>query len=225
MRVLLFDIDGTLIDAAGAGRTALAAALRSAFQVTDPVCELHFSGRTDADLWRELLAANEIHPSSERLAILTEHYLRHLPAKLGECGGRLLPGIEALLAQLVDRSGLLLGCLTGNLRASAQMKLNHFGLWERYFGAEHLFGGDEHRHRNELAIHARGRLRQRLGERHEVWIIGDTPRDVECARIMGARVLACSTGEYGYDELLACEPDGVVYDLSETEAIVERLLQ
>ncbi len=225
MRVLLFDIDGTLLSAGGAGRVALRKAVQTAFGHPAPNCQLQFAGRTDAELLRKLLLQNQLPTTNANLQRLIRHYLRHLPGVLSACPGTLLPGVVALLEELADAEGVMIGCMTGNLAAAAQIKLTHFGLWESFFACGMLFGGDECHHREQLAETALRELVARFADRpFDVWIIGDTPRDIECARAIGARVLACSTGEHSGEVLAAYDPDHLIDDFSRTADVVRLLV-
>jgi phosphoglycolate phosphatase-like HAD superfamily hydrolase len=214
MPTLLFDIDGTLVRTGGAGKAAMEAALTAAFGVREISDTVPYSGRTDRDIGRELLATHRIDPTPQNLHTLTETYLAQLPTHLSTRGGEVCPGIGSILKAVHGRSGVQLGLLTGNIRRGARTKLSHFGLWD-YFA----FGGfgDDHFERDDVA---RAALRE--GERHlgrrvdpaEVWVIGDTPLDVQCARAIGARAMAVATGWHPLDELIACRPDVALTDLS-----------
>src|SRR4029078_8800709 len=134
MRVLLFDIDGTLIRSGGAGKAAMEAGLRSAFGVREVRDQVAYSGPTDPGIDREVLALHGIEPTDANARTLKEAYLSHLPAMLQRVRGSVLPGIEEALRR--ERQGAVIGLLTGNIRAGAEIKLRHYGLWD-YFP----FGG------------------------------------------------------------------------------------
>jgi phosphoglycolate phosphatase len=192
MPTLLFDIDGTLIRTGGAGKAAMEAALRSAFDVAEIRDVVPFGGRTDPDIGRDLLRVHDLDPSPENYVRLREAYLRHLEPCLHANGGHVLPGVTELLSRL-RTAGRRMGLLTGNVRAGARVKLAHFGLWDHFaFGG---FGDDLH-DRDEVARAALAAARAIHGEpaTRDVWVIGDTPLDVKCARAIGARVVAVTTG-------------------------------
>lgn len=216
--VILFDIDGTLIDSHGAGGKALLAALHTEFEIAnaEPVA-LH--GRTDAGILAELLTINGLAASAENFQRLCQRYLEMLPWELHRLGGRVLPGVLAILTQLHERSGCHLGLLTGNLPQSARMKLEHFGLWDWFeFG---IFG-DQVAHRPHLADPARREANQRSGRElpaEQIIVIGDTPLDVELALAMQARCLGVGTGGFGTSTLLAAGACHAVEDLSQTSDI------
>lgn len=217
--VYLWDIDGTLIDSAGAGGAALEAAMRQAFALTH-VRSVALHGRTDCGIIGDLLAAHGLDPTPETRELLCRTYLDCLPGHLAERSGRTLPGVQALLSELKGCQASVLGLLTGNMPHSAQAKLEHFQLWD-YFA----FGifGDCVEHRPELSGPAVKRVAEHCGEKHpatQIIVIGDTPLDIALARQMGARSLAVCTGGFQADELWRAGADHVVTDLSDHESIL-----
>ena len=223
-RAILFDIDGTLIDSHGAGGNALLAALRIEFDVPEalPVI-LH--GRTDAGIMAELLTGNHIPVTQENLARLSQRYFATLPGELRQRGGRILPGVLELLSQLRATSECLVGLLTGNMPHSAQLKLQHFGLWDSFeFG---IFG-DQAEHRPHLAEPAKREVNIRTGQElpaHRIILVGDTPLDVELALAMQARCLGVATGGFDAGRLLAAGACRAVEDLSCTSDIFDWIFE
>ncbi|HSQ55863.1 MAG TPA: HAD family hydrolase [Gemmata sp.] len=221
MPILLFDIDGTLVRTGGAGKAAMEAALRAAFGVREIRDVVPYSGRTDRAIALDLLAAHDINPTPANQDRLRDTYLSHLPASLKKHGGRVCPGVNELLAALQPRPGVVLGLLTGNIRAGAQHKLGHFGLWD-FFACGGF--GDEHFDRDDVARLAMAELRTHLArEIHpaDVWVIGDTPLDVQCARAVGAKSVAVATGWHTLEELQAHAPDIVLADLSNLDELLQ----
>jgi phosphoglycolate phosphatase len=214
--VLLFDIDGTLIRSGGAGLAALHHALRQLHGYTGSTDAIDLRGRTDPGILHELLTLAGVESTAQRHAELTAAYLVALPTLLRERGGIVLPGVVALLEALAGRAHL--GLLTGNSRAGAMHKLAHFGL-DHHFA----FGGygDVHHDRDDVARAALADAQRHVGAVHEVWVIGDTPSDVRCGRAIGARVLAVLTGWHPRDEMLACGPDVLMDDLSDTQRLLQ----
>lgn len=215
MHICLFDIDGTLISSGGAGKAALEDALASEFGLTEPIEKMSFSGRTDRAIVKDLLALNGLPDMPELYQRLMAAYLRHLPARLESLQGKILPGIRPLLEELARRDTVAVGLLTGNIRAGARVKLGHFGLYDFF-----AFGGfgDQHLDRDDVAREALAEARQRYDGRvrnDRVWVIGDTPLDVRCARAIGARVVAVATGWHTVEELAAHRPDLLLTDLSD----------
>jgi phosphoglycolate phosphatase len=212
MHVCLFDIDGTLIASGGAGKTALEAALADEFGVTRIIDKLQLSGRTDRAIILDLFRLHVIDDAPENHERLRDAYLRHLPNHLH--AGRVLPGIAELLAHLAGRDDVAIGLLTGNVRAGAKVKLGYFGL-HHYFA----FGGygDHHLDRDDVAREALAAVRQQLNgsvNLERIWVVGDTPLDIRCARSIGARAVAVATGWHSLDELAEHRPDLLLADLS-----------
>jgi phosphoglycolate phosphatase-like HAD superfamily hydrolase len=220
MPILLFDIDGTLVRTGGAGKTAMESGLREEFGLGAIRQSVDYSGRTDRAIGRDLLIAHGIEASPANQARLQNAYLARLPAALRTHGGIVCPGIEELLAHLHPRDGVVLGLLTGNVRSGAQHKLGHYGLWG-YFACGGF--GDEHYERDDVARAAMLEVRAHLGrdvDARDVWVIGDTPLDVRCARAVGAKVVAVATGWNAYDELAAHRPDYLFADLSDAKELL-----
>lgn len=222
MIVCLFDIDGTLLSSGGAGKHALETALTEEFQI-----ELReavpYSGRTDRAIIRDLFRLHAIADTPANLQRIFAGYLGRLPASLNTHRGRVLPGIAELLAGLGRQAHIALGLLTGNVRAGARAKLGHFGM------ADHFpFGGfgDDHFDRDDVAREALTAVHHHLGRpiRPEcIWVIGDTPLDVRCARAIGARAVAVATGLHTVADLADSQPDLVVADFSNPALLLDRL--
>ena len=223
-RLLLFDIDGTLITSGGAGEAALKDAMRSRFDVEEDLNGIILAGATDARIARELLQKHSIAVSTENVAALLDTYLGHLVERIGRHDGKLLPGILPLLNALSERSDAVLALLTGNVSRGAEIKLTHYGVWDFFeFGAF----ADDHHDRNELGKFARARALERHGEEFppsRIYVIGDTPKDIECGRAIGAFTVAIATGHYSSAELRDHAPDFLFEDLSDTARVVELLL-
>jgi phosphoglycolate phosphatase-like HAD superfamily hydrolase len=220
MPVCLFDIDGTLISSGGAGKAAMEAALRSEFGLAELVDQVPYSGRTDLAIGHDLLRCHGLEAGQASWQRLRDAYLRHLPASLAAHAGRVLPGIQALLQRLGERGDVVLGLLTGNIRAGARIKLGHYGLYDHF-----AFGGfgDDHLDRDDVARAALGALHAHLdgaADPARVWVIGDTPLDVRCARAIGARVAAVGTGWHSMGELAASRPDLLVEDFSDPAPLI-----
>jgi phosphoglycolate phosphatase len=214
-RYVLFDIDGTLIDSQGAGGAALSLALVDEFAIANPrSVPLH--GQTDLGVFSRLLSLNGLDDTAENFERLSNAYFARLPQELRRRGGRVLPGVQGILAELRKIKGCHVGLLTGNLPISAQMKLEHFGLWDAFdFG---IFG-DLGAQRPDLSAPTIAAVNNRSGQEVPpecIIVIGDTPLDVALARAMRARCLAVCTGGFAGDELLAAGACRAVDDLSDT---------
>jgi phosphoglycolate phosphatase-like HAD superfamily hydrolase len=220
MYIFLFDIDGTLLSSGGAGKAAMEAALTEEFGVTDIQRDVPYSGRTDRAIGQDLFRVHALHWSPSNWQRFLAGYLRLLPAYLQSHQGAVLPGIEALLRHLRTQSQAAIGLLTGNVRQGARLKLGHYGIYD-YFG----FGGfgDHHLDRNDVAQEALQEVQKRFNgavEPGRIWVIGDTPLDISCARSIGARVAAVATGWYSRDQLAAALPDLVLSDLSDPSPLL-----
>lgn len=221
MPVILFDIDGTLIRSGGAGKHAMERALRSAFGLTEVKDEVPYSGRTDCAIARDLLRVHGLEPTPANQQALHDAYLAKLPESLKDRGGNVLPGVNAVLQELKGRPNVVLGLLTGNIRTGARTKLGHFGLWD-YFACGGF--GDEHFDRDDVARMALSEVRSHTGrdiDPTDIWVIGDTPLDVKCARAIGAKAIAVATGWHPVEELTACSPDHCFTDLSDHRRVLE----
>jgi phosphoglycolate phosphatase len=223
MPILLFDIDGTLVRTGGAGKAAMEAGLRAEFGLDAVRDTVAYSGRTDRAIGRDLLSVHGIDPSPANQVRLQDAYLARLPEALRTRGGNVCPGIAELLTRLHPRPGVVLGLLTGNVRSGAMHKLGHFGLWD-YFACGGF--GDDHFERDDVARCAVAEVRAHVAhlgrdfDSGDVWVIGDTPLDVRCARAVGAKVVAVATGWHPAEELAAHEPDYLFADLSNAEELL-----
>ena len=229
-RLVLFDIDGTLLLTAGAGRRAITAALGD--EVADPAAfaGIRFDGKTDPQIVAEMLAAagQEEEHESERVWRLCERYVGLLERELERPTTRttVMPGVEPLLERLEQAPGVLLGLLTGNLERGAALKLRSAGIAPERFRVG-AYGSDA-AHRPalpEIAARRAERYFGRVPGGAEVVIIGDTPADIHCGTGIAARAVAVATGAYSVEELAACGPHAVFQDLSATDQVLEAILR
>jgi phosphoglycolate phosphatase len=222
MIACLFDIDGTLLASGGAGKAALELAFTEEFAVALRV-QIPYSGRTDRAIARDLLRLHDVDDTPENWQKLQAGYLARLPASLNQHNGRVLPGVLALLKELQGRENVAIGLLTGNVRAGARVKLGHFDLFEHF-----AFGGfgDLHFDRDDVAREALAQAMTHLGSKlspERIWVIGDTPLDVRCARAIGAKVAAVATGVHTHEQLRECDADLTLHDLADPSAFLDRL--
>jgi len=228
-KLVLFDIDGTLLLSAGAGRRAILAALGEVIPEVAAVQAIRFDGKTDPQIVLELLlAAGAPGPhDAAKIATLLERYVTHLEQDLAVRGhhSRLMPGIPELLDDLEADPGVVLGLLTGNVIAGARLKLLAAGLDPARFvvGAY----GSDHARRGELPPIAVKRAEAHFGRvptGAEVVIIGDTPADVSCGTCIGARSVAVATGGFSVAELEAAGAHAVFADFSDLVRAREAIL-
>lgn len=228
MRLVLFDIDGTLLLSDGAGRRAIQRALREVFGATGPA-DHHFDGKTDPQIVRELmrLAGHGDERIDADMQRLLERYVIFLHEELAVPGHRActLPGVPELLDALERESNVILGLLTGNLERGAHAKLEAVGLDPKRFRVG-AFGSD-HELRPELPAIARERTRRLLGidiAGDAIIVIGDTPADLTCGASLGASAIGVATGRYSTDELAKHSPIAVFETLSDTGAVRRAIL-
>ncbi len=216
IRLVLFDVDGTLVHTGGAGVKAFARAFASEFGVPDGTQRLKFAGRTDVSLVREFFTLERIEPSAENFERFFACYLHWLQLIIPECKGGACRGVLEFYESLrALPEPPLTGLLTGNIKQGARIKLERYDLWEKFpFGAF----ADDHEERDQIAAAAVRRGSSMFGRDlrgDEVLVIGDTPLDIRCGRAIGAKVLAVATGGATLEELARHNPDWAVSDLSE----------
>jgi len=223
MKLILFDIDGTLLVTGGAGKSSL----ETAFQH----CHRHnmdgvpMAGRTDRQIYREAMMLHGLDWSMEQetafrdtyLALLTDALRRPHPQR------RLCPGVQTLLAVLHQRDDCQLALLTGNWEASARMKLRHFNI-DHYFP----FGAftDDSPHRPDLVLAARHKFQAMTGratDNSDIFVIGDTPMDIQAARAHGVVAVAVASGFASAASLKAEAPEHFFQDLRDTAAVLSAL--
>jgi phosphoglycolate phosphatase-like HAD superfamily hydrolase len=229
MKLVLFDIDGTLLWTDGAGRSAIRTALLAEMGSTGPIEGFRFDGKTDPQIVHELLRAfgNPHAESGAHVQAVCDRYVEMLEGELasGKRTPHVFPGVWELLDLIERRDDAVLGLLTGNLAAGARLKLASVGMeFDRFrVGA---FGSDA-AERGELPAIAAARAAELVGEPptgEDIVIIGDTPADVTCGVGVGARAIAVATGSYGVAELAAAGAYAVFEDLLDTEGVLEAIL-
>jgi phosphoglycolate phosphatase len=227
-RLVLFDIDGTILLTAGAGRRSITAALAEAVGPQATFGQIRFDGKTDPQIVAELLAAAGDpgpHPP-DRVLAFCERYVALLELELATTvGTRLMPGFPQILDRLEAENGVVLGLLTGNLERGAALKLRAAGIDPARFKVG-AYGSDA-ADRPELPPIAARRAEALFGRPVtgvEMVIIGDTPADVACGAGFGARAVAVATGSYSVAELEACGAHAVFADLADTDRALEAIL-
>jgi phosphoglycolate phosphatase len=228
VRLVLFDLDGTLLSSGGAGRRAIQRALLETFGTSGP-SDHWFDGKTDPQIVREMMQRAAVD------AELVEAHMQGLLARYVEClredlatpdhGAHALPGVPELLDSLAACDDVMLGLLTGNVEDGARAKLGAVGIESTRFRVG-AFGSD-HSLRPELPRIAQRRAEAVLGRDvpgHVVVVVGDTPADLTCGLGIGARAVGVATGRYSVDALAGYDAMAIFEDLTDTAAVVAALL-
>ena len=227
VKLVLFDIDGTIMNTGGAGARPFLQALEQVYGKPVEAEGYAYGGKTDTQITLEL--AERMGVSREEaeagLAGVRERYLSGLAIEMAECTPRICPGIPDLLARLSGRPEVLLGLLTGNVRRGAEIKLKCVGMWK--FFQTGAFG-DRATDRRLLPDEAREAafvLTGRRFEGSEMVVIGDTPNDVLCGKHLGVSTIAVATGSYNTEDLAPHKPDWLFEDLSDTDRVESAILE
>ena len=221
-RLLLFDIDGTLLLSGGAGKRALNRTFAELFGVADAFTDIPVAGRTDLLILGDALERGGVAAGAEARALFLTRYCEHFEREILHPGPRkgLMPGVRPLLDRLRRTPGVACALVTGNIARAARIKLEHFGL-DRYFvcGAY----GDDAPRREDLVPIAVERARRAgidVSSPREAVVIGDTPLDVRCAAAAGARAVCVATGPFTEEELRRAGADAVLPDLADPKCFL-----
>jgi phosphoglycolate phosphatase-like HAD superfamily hydrolase len=227
VKLVLFDVDGTLITSRGAGRRAMRTALERVFGAAGGIDAYDLRGRTDTRIVHDVMGALGWEPArvKERLDDFFEAYLAGLAAEIGD--GRhvvSLPGVAAVVERVAQAPDAVPGLVTGNIEEGARIKLLPTGLWPHFRVGAY---GSDHMDRRRLPGLAARRAHALVGHAFapaDVVVIGDTPHDIDCARAFGAVAVAVTTGQYTRDELLAERPDHLFDDLGDVDRVLAAIL-
>ena len=221
MKLFLFDIDGTLLTTDGAGRAALKSAGNDLFGFEEDLRSISVSGSTDTAIVQDILRHHSLEVSTANVNRFLGGYLVWLKQYLATQAGAILPGVISLL-DVLAQDGHGIGLLTGNVRRGAVIKLTAHGIWDRFsFGAF----GDDNVDRNQLGPIAKQRAESTLNTKfaeQDIFVIGDTPKDIACARAFGAVAVAVATGRYTLADLNESQPDLLCRDLADTKDLLFR---
>lgn len=223
-RLLLFDVDGTLLRG-GPAKVAFGRALDEVFGLRAGAEDVDFSGKTDPQIVREVMERSGVprRRVEELLPRVWSRYLAELEERIQGDPPERLPGVVELLAELEEAGEAALGLVTGNLAGGARLKLEAVGLAHHFpvgaYGSDH----EERDHLPGIAAERAARHWGRPFRPDSVVVVGDTPRDIRCARVHGARSVAVATGRFSFDALAAEAPDHLLEDLRETRRVVEAL--
>jgi phosphoglycolate phosphatase len=227
-RLLLWDVDGTLVRAGDLGAAVFDVALETVLGVR-PEARVRMSGKTDPQIVSEYLAALGVSETPEVVEAVLRGIEGHLAAAAAEgellAGGSACPGTGEVLRLLASDPRLASTLLTGNIAPNALVKVAAFGL-DRWLDLSLGAYGSDEADRNLLVPVALRRLATERGIKlapEDAWVIGDTPRDLECARVAGSRCLLVATGRYRFDELAALGPDAVLEDLTDAQGVTKLL--
>lgn len=227
-RLLMWDVDGTLVRAGDLGAAVFDVALEAVLGLR-PAVRIRMSGKTDPQIVREYLEQLELEHDDETVRRILDGIEERLAAAAAAgdlaAGGHACPGVTDVLAQLSKEDSVLSTLVTGNIVANARLKVAAWGL-DPWFDMDVGAYGSDHADRNQLVPLSLARVHDSYGIRlspSDAWVIGDTPRDLECARSAGARCLLVGTGRYTVTDLAALGPDAVLEDLSDTAGVLEIL--
>lgn len=222
-RLILWDIDSTLVNTGAAGQHALVRTTVEWFGGEGDLNGVEIAGRTDRAIAHQILEKYGKTGAGQNVDAFLGRYVALLPEELPRRHGRVLPGIRELLEDLARQSDKLLGLLTGNLRQGARLKLEHYDLWQFFpFGAF----ADDHHDRNELGACAVRRAVEHAActfSPGQVDVIGDTGHDIACGKAFGARTIAVATGSWSRERLAQHEPDFLFDDLANVDEVKQKL--
>ncbi|NWF51499.1 MAG: HAD hydrolase-like protein [Nitrospirae bacterium] len=222
MYLLLFDIDGTLIDSGEAGTRSLNLAFKELFSIENAFYEISMAGKTDIQIIKEGLRKYGI-PINKNTDSVIGTYLKHLKIEINNDSKHIKPGIYELLEILKLVNNIKLGLLTGNLEHGARIKLQPFRL-NGYFPTGAFGSDDEDRDRLlPIAIKRFEKIYQKEIAVSKCIVIGDTPKDVNCAKINGALCVGVATGPYSISDLIEAGADIVFNDLTDHKKFFEFL--
>ncbi|MFZ5806923.1 MAG: HAD hydrolase-like protein [Verrucomicrobiota bacterium] len=215
-KLLLWDIDGTLISTAGAGICAFLKAASRLYGMEATIDGIPCAGRTDTKIAVDMLKKYGVEITEPNIQNLLQAYIEELPGELPRYQGKVFPGVLEILRQSQQRGDIVTGLLTGNLARGAELKLSHYKIWQYFsFGAF----ADDSANRNELGPIALKKAHAQYGIQfspENVYIIGDTPHDIECAQAIHAHSIAVATGGYKSEHLSPHNPTVLWENLQNT---------
>ncbi len=222
-RLILWDIDATLITTGGAGDQALTRVIEKRFAVRDNLHDIEIAGRTDTGIITRILQKYGAPRPEEQVAGFLDEYVALLGELLPQLQGHVMPGVEELLRRTQRNPNHVIALLTGNVRRGAELKLRRYGLWDYFeFGAF----ADDHHDRNELGAFAHRRATEKHGIEFvaaQIDVIGDTGHDIACGKAFGARTIAVATGSWTRARLAGHAPDFLFDDLSDVDGVTAKL--
>ena len=225
MHILFWDIDGTLIRTSKAGLYAFCLATEELWGKSVDISTIKAAGMTDNYIARQIIqAVSGREASSEEIALLCRRYESLLPEQLAARKGLVLPEVQNILSQLNNQAEYKLLLLTGNSRQGAEVKLEYFGLASYFDFFRSAFAG-QYECRVDIARCGLEFVRSNWGdpEQHNIYVIGDTPHDIECGKAINAQTIGIATGTYSVAELANCTPWWAVETLPPVETFIQKI--
>ncbi len=225
MKLVLFDIDGTLVNTGGAGSESMRIAFEQIWGISNGFKNIFMMGKTDFSILMEALKNNNLTPDEYKVNDFLENYFQILKQEIKKdrTGKKICPGIIPLLKSLYKRKNYTLSLLTGNYKKSAFIKLNHFNIG--HFFHDGAFCDDTEK-REEMVPIIKKRIEKKEKtkiQNNDIFVIGDTPSDINAARRNGVHAVGVTTGIHTYKELQSHTPDHLFTDLSDTDRVLQIL--
>lgn len=219
VRIVFFDIDGTLIHTLGAGVRAFSQTFAEVFNLPNGTEKMNFNGRTDVSLVREFFNLNHVEATPANFERFFQGYYARLQIQMRDCTGDVVAGVLEFLKDLeAQPQPPVIALLTGNIRRGAEIKLSRFDLWKR-FPMGGFANDSENRDLIAAAAHKRANeFLKRTLRGDEMIVVGDTPLDIQCGRAIGAKIIAVATGNFSVEKLTRYKPDWAVKDLGQLKA-------
>jgi len=225
-KLVLFDIDGTIMTGGGSGKRAMDRALLEIFGTAGSSNSYSFGGKTDRQIVLDLIGKTGVPAETilEKMGVVFDLYIEALKEEvLLDARRRLLPGVRELLGLLYERGDAVLGLLTGNIERGAKIKLTSFELHSYFVVGAY---GDDAISRNdlpEIAVERARRLTNKLFQEKNIVIIGDTPLDIECGLKVNAKSIAVATGTFSPAQLKPYQPDYLFENLEKSEEVLNAI--
>lgn len=225
-KLVLFDIDGTIMNTDAGGASSCQKALQTVFNRDVPLADYSMSGKTDTQIVLDLMERVGVsrEETTSKLDEINELYIGHLSQEVDTWDPEICPGIIPLLDRLVEHSDVVLGLLTGNIVRGAEVKLNRVGLWSYFKTGAFGDRAPERKMLPDIAQKTAQELTGKVFEGKDMVVIGDTPNDVLCGRHLNVKTIAVATGAFDMDTLKEYDPDYLFEDLSDTNKVMEAIL-
>lgn len=225
-KLVLFDIDGTIMNTDGGGASSCQKALEAVFDTKVPLDDYSMSGKTDTQIVLDLMERVGVSrkETTSKLDEINVLYIDHLSREVDTWDPELCPGIVEVLDALAERDDLVLGLLTGNIVQGAEVKLNRVGLWHYFKTGAFGDRAPERKMLPDIAQKTAQELTGKLFKGKDIVIIGDTPNDVLCGQHLNVKTIAVATGGYDMETLQSYDPDYLFEDLSDIGKVVDAIM-